>query len=67
MEISTMSDKADYKAPNPAPMYILLTFSICLCAYFFFIGTVCARLWFYKGALGPIPEVNNTTRLRNTH
>jgi hypothetical protein len=49
-------EKTQFKAPNPAPMYILLVFVICFCAFFFWVGTVCVRLWFYKGALGPAPE-----------
>ncbi|KAF1914518.1 hypothetical protein BDU57DRAFT_596475 [Ampelomyces quisqualis] len=51
-----MAEPTRYKAPNPAPMYVLLVFSICLCVFFFWIGTVLVRLWFYKGALGPTPE-----------
>jgi hypothetical protein len=49
-------DKPQLKPPNPAPMYVLLVFAVCLCAVFFWVGTVIVRLWFYKGALGPAPE-----------
>ncbi|CBX99547.1 predicted protein [Plenodomus lingam JN3] len=38
------------------PIYILLIFVPLLNVYFFFIGTVCTRIWFYKGSLGPEPE-----------
>ncbi|KAH9870025.1 hypothetical protein J1614_006947 [Plenodomus biglobosus] len=43
-------------AADPRPIYILLAFAVLLNAYFFFLGTVCVRLWFYKGSLGPEPE-----------
>ena len=42
--------------PDPTPLYILLTFVVGICSYFFFLGTAAVRLWFYKGALGPDPE-----------
>jgi hypothetical protein len=51
-----MTDKTDLKAHAPAPIYILLVLAICLCLFFFWIGTVCVRLWFYQGALGPAPQ-----------
>lgn len=34
-------------------MLFLLALSILLCIWTFWIGTVCVRAWFYKGALGP--------------
>lgn len=37
-------------------MYILLALSILVCAWFFAVGFTCVTLWFYKGALGPVPE-----------
>jgi hypothetical protein len=49
-------DKAGFGAPFPAPLYVLLVLAICLCVFLFWIGTVCVRLWFYQGALGPAPQ-----------
>lgn len=43
-------------AADPRPIYILLAFAVLLNAYLFFLGTVCVRIWFYKGSLGPEPE-----------
>jgi hypothetical protein len=51
-----MAEEPEHKVHNPAPLYILLILAICLCGFFFWIGTFCVRLWFYKGALGPEPE-----------
>ncbi|KAF1844315.1 uncharacterized protein K460DRAFT_379282 [Cucurbitaria berberidis CBS 394.84] len=48
--------KRPYDDTDPRPMYMLLVLAIALCAYSFWIGTVCVRLYFYKGALGPEPE-----------
>lgn len=38
------------------PMIIVVILSTCFVAWCFWIGTVCVRLWFYKGSLGPEPE-----------
>jgi hypothetical protein len=38
------------------PTYILVGFAVLLCIWAFWVGTVCVRLWFYRGALGPEPE-----------
>ena len=38
------------------PTYILLYFAILFCLWAFWVGTICVRLWFYRGALGPEPE-----------
>jgi hypothetical protein len=51
-----MAEYTGNKTPDPTPMHILLVIAIGFCAFFFWIGTVCVRLWFYKGALGPAPE-----------
>lgn len=51
-----MADTAGHGAPFPTPLYVLLFMAIGFCIFFFWIGTVCVRLWFYKGALGPVPE-----------
>lgn len=51
-----MGQHKDHKAPVPVPLYVLLFIVISLCAWSFWIGTVCVRLWFYKGALGPVPK-----------
>lgn len=48
--------KLPHDASDSRAVYILLTAAIALCIYCFFLGTVCVRLWFYKGALGPEPE-----------
>ena len=48
--------KVPHNDPDSRPMYVLVVLAIALCAFFFWIGTVCVRLWFYKGALGPEPE-----------
>ncbi|KAF1947472.1 hypothetical protein EJ02DRAFT_333533 [Clathrospora elynae] len=45
-----------FREPDPQPLYVLLVLVTGICAYFFFLGTVAVRLWFYKGALGPDPE-----------
>lgn len=42
--------------PTLAPLITLFVLSICLCIYSFGSGAVCARVWFYKGALGPDPK-----------
>ncbi|KAJ4373261.1 hypothetical protein N0V83_003555 [Neocucurbitaria cava] len=47
---------ANHDGPDARPMYVLLVLAVALCAFFFWVGTVCVRLWFYKGALGPEPE-----------
>jgi hypothetical protein len=47
---------ADARYIDPTPAYILIGISIGLCTYFFWVGTVLVRLWFYRGALGPEPE-----------
>jgi hypothetical protein len=49
-------EKAGPKPPFPAPLYVLLVLAVCLCVFFFWIGTVCLRLWFYQGALGPVAQ-----------
>jgi hypothetical protein len=49
-------ESSSVQEPHPAPVYVLLVLSVAFCAFFFWIGTVCVRLWFYKGALGPEPE-----------
>lgn len=46
----------DARYIDPTPAHILIAISIGLCTYFFWVGTVCVRLWFYRGALGPEPE-----------
>lgn len=51
-----MADLYLSNTADPQPMYILLTMAIFLNCYFFFLGTACIRLWFYKGALGPAPQ-----------
>jgi hypothetical protein len=51
-----MAQNPQHEAPIPTPLYILLAISIGLCAFCFWIGTVCVRLWYYKGALGPLPQ-----------
>ncbi|KAI8932677.1 hypothetical protein NX059_010171 [Plenodomus lindquistii] len=43
-------------ASTNLPLSILLALATLLNAYFFFLGTVCVRLWFYKGSLDPSPE-----------
>ncbi|KAH4225140.1 hypothetical protein HBI06_024450 [Parastagonospora nodorum] len=52
-----MGQQKEHKASVPVPLYVLLFIVIGLCAWSFWIGTVCVRLWFYKGALGPVPEM----------
>ncbi|CAO2652554.1 Nn.00g008370.m01.CDS01 [Neocucurbitaria sp. VM-36] len=47
---------ADHDPPDPRPMYMLLVLATAICTFTFWVGTVCVRLWFYKGALGPEPE-----------
>jgi hypothetical protein len=41
------------KGPDVLAMYTLLLFSIGICGYVFFLGTVAVRLWVYGGTLGP--------------
>lgn len=45
-----------YDDPDPVPVYILFVLAVLLFAYFAWLGTVVARLYFYKGALSPEPE-----------
>jgi hypothetical protein len=51
-----MTQSTGHGAPLPTPLYILLVMAISFCNFFFWVGTICVRLWFYKGALGPVPE-----------
>ena len=52
-----MTEQRHYKEPDPTPMYICLALAIGVCAWFFFIGFTCVRLWFYQGALGKTTHV----------
>jgi hypothetical protein len=44
-----------YLDPDPRPLYVVLVLLGGISCYFFFLGTVIVRLWFYKGELGPAP------------
>jgi hypothetical protein len=51
-----MANDSHNKAPIIMPMHVLLVLAIGVCGFFFWLGIVLVRLWFYKGALGPAPE-----------
>jgi hypothetical protein len=51
-----MTENTGHEAPFPTPLYVLLVMAIGFCIFFFWVGAVCVRLWFYQGALGPLPE-----------
>lgn len=44
------------RAPDSTPLYVIIGLLACICMLLCFIGFVFARLWYYKGALGPEPE-----------
>jgi hypothetical protein len=51
-----MAENSQHRTPVLKPLYVLLGISIGLCCFFFWIGTVCVRLWYYQGDLGPLPQ-----------
>jgi hypothetical protein len=52
----TMAENTPSNALKLTPMYVLFILAICICGFLFWSGTLCVRLWFYRGALGPEPE-----------
>ncbi|OAL56231.1 hypothetical protein IQ07DRAFT_496700 [Pyrenochaeta sp. DS3sAY3a] len=44
------------RAAELTPLYVIIGLLACICILLCFVGFVFARLWYYKGALGPEPE-----------
>ncbi|USP80212.1 hypothetical protein yc1106_07486 [Curvularia clavata] len=57
-----MSENATYtQGPDPLALYTLLVLNTGICGYFFFMGLLAVRVWFYRGALGPALQPSSET------